>query len=51
MKTITTKKGDNMAFITGSDETGTKEFVVFPKVYLELQNVQKGMLLKVRGHV
>ncbi|TLS39131.1 DNA polymerase III subunit alpha [Pseudalkalibacillus caeni] len=32
-RTIRTKKGDLMAFLTLSDETGEMEAVVFPKVY------------------
>ena len=33
IKVINTKKGDKMSFITGSDETGTMDFTLFPKVY------------------
>ncbi len=51
IKTITTKKGDKMAFLTGSDETGMKEFTIFPTVFKNYQTLQKGTLLKVRGHV
>lgn len=32
-KTIMTKKGDPMAFITIEDTTGTAEIIVFPKLY------------------
>ena len=28
-----------MVFITGSDETGTAEFILFPKNYIELKNM------------
>ena len=51
IKVINTKKGDKMAFITGSDETGTKEFTIFPKVFSNYQELSKGDLIKVRGHV
>ena len=41
---ITTKKGDKMAFVTGSDESGNLELAIFPKTYekhndLHLQGV------------
>ncbi|MBQ6477637.1 MAG: DNA polymerase III subunit alpha [Bacilli bacterium] len=50
-KTITTKKGDKMEFITGSDETSTAEFTLFPKVYNDYPSIKKGDLLKIRGRV
>ena len=40
-----------MAFITGSDETATADYILFPKLYKEYNNIQKGDLLKVRGNV
>ena len=51
IKTINTKKGDRMAFITGSDETGSKEFIVFPNILKDYENMEKGNILKVRGKV
>ena len=51
IKIIETKKGDKMAFITGSDETATADYILFPKLYKEYNNIQKGDLLKVRGNV
>ena len=51
IKVINTKKGDKMAFITGSDETGTMDFTLFPKVYRLYEGIEKGDLLKVRGTV
>ena len=51
IKVINTKKGDKMAFLTGSDETATKEFTMFPKVFNNYQEISKGDLLKIRGHV
>ena len=40
-----------MAFITGSDETGTMDFTLFPKVYRMYEMIEKGDLLKIRGNV
>ena len=51
VKTIVTKKGDNMSFITGSDETSSQEFTLFPKQFLQAPNIKKGDILKIRGHV
>ena len=51
IKVIDTKKGDKMAFVTGSDETGTMDYTLFPRTYKEYSNIQKGDLLKVRGNV
>ncbi len=51
IKIIDTKKGDKMAFITGSDETGSMEFVLFPKVLKGYENIEKGNIIKIRGKV
>ena len=51
IKIINTKKGDKMAFITGSDETSTQEYTLFPSTYKEYSNIEKGNLLKIRGKV
>ena len=51
IKTINTKKGDKMAFLTGSDETGSMEYTLFPKVLETYSNIRKGNLLKIRGKV
>lgn len=51
MKIINTKKNDKMAFITGSDETSTMEYVLFPKVYNENIDIKSGDVIKVRGTV
>ena len=51
IKVINTKKGDKMSFITGSDETGTMDFTLFPKVYRMYEMIEKGDLLKIRGNV
>lgn len=37
-KTITTKKGDPMAFLQCEDTTGSAEIVVFPKLYAQVQH-------------
>lgn len=51
LKIISTKKGDKMAFITGSDETSTMEYILFPKMYNEYIGIKPGDLIKVRGNV
>ena len=37
IKRITTKKGDQMAFLTVEDKTGSIEMIAFPRVYEELK--------------
>lgn len=51
VKTIKTKKGDNMAFITASDETGNGEFVLFPNGYSLLKNINNGDIIIIQGLV
>ncbi len=51
IRTIKTKKGDNMAFLSCSDETGNLDFVIFPKAYYMLANINKGNLLNINGKV
>ena len=51
IKTINTKKGDKMSFVIGSDETSTAEYTLFPKVYNQYSDLEKGDLLKIRGTV
>lgn len=51
IKVITTKKGEAMAFITGSDSTGTCEFTLFPKIFRDYPTLEKGNLIKIRGNV
>ncbi len=48
---IKTKNGDDMAFITGSDEECSLEFVVFPKAYQEIENINKNDIVKINGKV
>ncbi len=51
IKVINTKKGDKMAFITGSDDTGSREFTLFPNRFKMYSEIEVGNLLKVRGNV
>ena len=51
IKVINTKKGDKMAFISGSDETDTVEYTLFPKIFNMYQDIDRGSLLKIRGNV
>jgi DNA polymerase-3 subunit alpha len=51
VKTINTKKGDKMAFVTGSDETASFEFTLFPSVLKTYPDISRGDLLKIRGQV
>ena len=51
VKVINTKKGDKMAFLTGSDETGSCEFTLFPKTFNNYQNLERGNIIKIRGTV
>ncbi|MFD6438679.1 DNA polymerase III subunit alpha [Peribacillus sp. NPDC060186] len=50
VKTIRTKKGDDMAFLTVSDEEGDIEAVVFPNVYKNHSSVlNHGQLVMLKG--
>jgi len=40
-----------MMFLTGSDESGSMEFTLFPKVFASYPDIQKGMILKIIGNV
>lgn len=51
VKTIKTKKGDNMAFITCSDEDGTLDYTCFPKNYQLYNWISRGDILKIEGRV
>ena len=51
IKTIKTKKNENMAFLFVSDETDKMEITVFPKNYNMLQNLRKNDMIKVWGSV
>ena len=51
IKTIKTKKNEDMAFITGSDETGVLDFIFFPKTYKLYMDLAKGDICMLRGNV
>lgn len=51
IKTIKTKKGENMAFITASDETGNGEFTIFPKAFYMMSNLKIGDIINIQGRV
>ncbi|WP_374724503.1 DNA polymerase III subunit alpha [Calidifontibacillus erzurumensis] len=52
VKVIKTKKGDQMAFLVLSDETGGIEAVIFPAVFQKYAHLlQKGEILLVNGKV
>ena len=51
LKEISTKKGEKMLFITGSDELNTIDIVLFPKVYEIYQNINIGDIIKLKGKV
>lgn len=51
IKNIKTKKGDTMAFISCSDETGNADFVVFPSAYYMVLPIKKNDIISVQGKV
>ena len=52
LKSIRTKKGDSMSFLTVSDSSGEMEAVVFPNVYKRFQIVLKqGSFVLIEGKV
>lgn len=48
---IKTKKNENMAFISASDETGNADFTIFPKSMNLLNNLKIGDLVEISGNV
>ena len=48
---IKTKKGEDMAFINASDETGSNDFTVFPNKFYLLQNIVKENIVRIYGSV
>ena len=46
-----TKKEENMASITSSDETGEIELIFFPKNYNLINNINEGDIVLVKGTV
>ena len=51
IKEIVTKKNEVMAFVTGSDEEASFDFVFFPKVYSSCSTLKKGDIIKVNGKI
>ena len=51
IKEISTKKGENMCFLTGSDNTATTSITIFPQMYKEENNFKKGEIIKITGRV
>ena len=51
IKAIKTKKNEDMAFVTASDETGTIDFIFFPRIYKTNLNISKGDICKLEGTV
>ena len=51
IKKIKTKKGEDMGFMSGSDETGTADFIIFPKNNQFLNSFRKDDFVKIRGQV
>ncbi len=51
IRKIKTKKGEDMGFIAGSDETSTGDFIVFPKANRYLIECRKGDLVRIKGQV
>ncbi len=51
LKKIKTKHGDEMCFITGSDELKVIDIVLFPKVFSRYSNIKTGEIIKVVGKV
>ena len=51
LKEVITKKNDKMLFITGSDELGKIDIVVFPKTYQKINNIKKDDIILINGKV
>jgi len=51
IKVIETKKQEKMAFIYGSDPTGVMDYTLFPDVYSNNLDIERGDVLLVRGRV
>lgn len=51
IKRIKTKKGEDMAFLVASDETGNADFTIFPKEYSMLEEIKEGNLVEIRGSI
>ena len=51
IKEITTKKNEKMAFITGTDETGSIDIVMFPSAYQKYNNIEIGNICRLSGKI
>ena len=51
IRVIKTSKGENMSFITCSDQEGTIEFICFPKVYNLYNGILRGDIVLIEGRV
>ena len=51
VKAIKTKKNEDMAFVTASDETGQVDFIFFPRVYKNNIDIKKGDICIFTGTV
>ncbi len=51
IKTTNTKKNEKMAFITGSDEVGSIDLIVFPNKYNLVSELKIGDIIRVIGKV
>ena len=51
MRVIKTSKGENMCFMTCSDEENTLEFICFPKTYNLYNDISRGDIIEVEGKV
>ena len=51
IRVIKTSKGENMCFMTCSDEENTLEFICFPKTYNLYNGISRGDIIEVDGKV
>ena len=51
IRKIKTKRGEDMGFFSGSDETGMADFIIFPRNNKILGEIRKNDFIKVRGQV
>ncbi|MEG0139113.1 MAG: DNA polymerase III subunit alpha, partial [Bacilli bacterium] len=51
IKTVVTKKNETMCFVTGVDEVGSLDIVLFPKVYAKFMNIKVNDIILFKGRV
>ena len=51
IKKVNTKKGEEMAFLEASDETGRASFVIFNKQIKLIDDLKKGSIVEIQGRV